>query len=161
MPKKWTKNVKVERRRHSKIVHCVSAQVNKNSETERLKPPSDRFLISGGRRLYSCTIPKSRRRLPDSVLARGRARSASCRVDRERIEELTRSWEESVSGSPVQRILCRKFKEWSSYSWRAVGQPSSSRTSDMWSNFLRSDTTRSAKFWIFWRRCMFLSDPFP
>ena len=119
------------------------------------------LLTSGGRPLCCCTVPNRRRRLPASVLTRGRDRSASCRVDRERREELTRRREERVSVSPVQRILCRRLREWSSYNWRAVGQPSSSRTSDMWSNFRRPETTRSAKFRIFWRRCMFLSEPFP
>ena len=95
-------NQKCKSRKKYILKSCTifQAQVSKNSETGRLKSPSGRFLISGGiRQLYSCTIPKSRRRLPDSVLARGRARSASCRVDRERREELTRSWEESGSGS--------------------------------------------------------------
>ena len=135
--------------------------MSKYWSTSRLKDFRDRSRISSGRRLYDCATLKRRRRLPASVLTRGRARSASCLVDRERRVELTWSWEERASGFPVQRILWRKLSECCSYSWRSVGQPSSSRTSDIWSNFRRPETVRRAKFSTFWRRCMFFSDPFP
>ena len=115
---------------------------SKTSLSVRLKVLSDDSRMSRGSPLYRCTVLYSRRRLPALVLTRGRAKWESWRVLLERSTEFAESWEERACGSPVLRILWRRLRDWTSYSWRAVSQPSSSRTSDILSYFRRSETAR-------------------
>ena len=107
-----------------------------------------------GRLLWECTVHRAPPARPIAYAWEGKIIDLSGVLEQTRI--LTRHWEERGSAFLLQQISYTKLSEWSSYSYWAVDESSSSLTSHVWSNSYWPVTLINATFMNFSRRCIHL-----